>query len=47
MTPIFKTDPVGDNTANLQPVLNAGSNPRTTASFIGGVSNKFSKFIGS
>ena len=32
-------------TANLHPVLNAGSNPNTVSHLIGGVSNKFLRGI--
>ena len=38
-------EPVGEITANLQPVLKAGSNPNTVLLFIGGCINKFFKFV--
>ena len=35
--------PLGDKTANLQPVRKAGSNPKTLEFLIGGVKSKCSK----
>ena len=45
ITAISSFLPVLSITANLHPVLNAGSKPNTILSFIGGVSNNFSKFL--
>ena len=42
---MFKILLVGSITANLHPVLYAGSKPNTTLSFIGGVNNNFSRFL--
>ena len=45
MTTVSNTFPVASTTANLHPVRNAGSHPRTTCPVIGGCIRSCAKFF--